>query len=115
MLTFISAFNVSRLVLAQVKPSVISIVTAPLPVFTVTSPEPSIVASWIALKDASFAVAVHTPAEQEMFFVGLSEMFNDAEAGDARTAADAAQRSNRGIIMASTFKPGRLYHMAFAQ
>src|SRR5580698_9628320 len=81
------AFSVSLLVLAQVTGALTAIDTAPVPVFTVTSPPASMVPRSPAFSTEFFAVGVQTPPEQLICFVAAFEMTTEALAGHASTAS----------------------------
>src|ERR1051325_4330466 len=94
----LSASSVSRLVLAQLSAAVTSISLAMPPVETATSPLARMAVKSSTLSTAFFAVAVHTPAAQETFSVGLDEIARSALA-DATASADNAIVSPAAAIV----------------
>src|ERR1043166_8129126 len=66
--------RVRRLVLIQLSGAVTSMTVAPAPVTTWTSEAASMLARSMAFNHAFRVVGAHTPAEQDMFLVGLEEI-----------------------------------------
>src|SRR5438045_856213 len=88
-LTLVLASSVRRLVLVQENGAVISMTMAPAPVFTVTSPEASMLVRSLTFSTAFFAVGEQTPALQLMFLVAADEIFTAACAAFATSTANA--------------------------